>query len=48
MIHQCLNLQEQDVERCSAAFEFGSRIDENRRKALGVGVTVVDIRIDFL
>jgi len=47
MVHQCLNLQERAVEKCSAAFEFGSRIDENRRKAIGVGVTVIDIRIDF-
>jgi len=48
MVHQCLNLQERDVEKCSAAFEFGSRIDENRKKRrVYVGVTVVDIQIDF-
>ena len=48
MVHPCLNLQERDVEKCSAAFEFGSRIDENRKKRrVYVGVTVADIRIDF-
>jgi len=32
MVHQCLNLQERDVDKCLAAFELGSTIDENRKK----------------
>jgi len=39
-VHQGLDLQERAVDKFSAAFEFGSRIDEDRTKwRMYVGVT---------